>query len=49
MLIMPLYFRGKCNFGFRGGKLKLGLLLALPLVAVFRYGVQLQKESDEAL
>lgn len=34
MLIMPLYFRGKCNFGFRGGKLKLGLLLALPQLVV---------------
>lgn len=30
MLILPLFFRGKCGFGFRGGKLKLGLLLALP-------------------
>ena len=30
MLIMPIFFRGKCNFGFRGGKLKLGVLLAIP-------------------
>ena len=34
MLIMPLFFRGKCNFGFRGGKLKLGILLALPELIV---------------
>ena len=30
VLVMPLYFRGKCDFGFRGGLVKLGLLLALP-------------------
>ncbi|MFQ9482585.1 MAG: hypothetical protein ACLR1K_11280 [Oscillospiraceae bacterium] len=34
MLIMPIFFRGKCNFGFRGGKLKLGILLALPELIV---------------
>ena len=34
MLIMPIFFRGKCNFGFRGGKLKLGVLLALPELIV---------------
>ena len=30
MLVLPLYFRGRCSFGFRGGDLKLGLCLALP-------------------
>ena len=34
MLIMPIFFRGKCNFGFRGRKLKLGILLALPELIV---------------
>lgn len=34
ILIMPIFFRGKCNFGFRGGKLKLGILLALPELIV---------------
>lgn len=34
MLVMPLYFRGKCNFGFRGGNPKLGLWLALPMLLV---------------
>lgn len=34
ILIMPLFFRGKCNFGFRGGKWKLGILLALPELIV---------------
>lgn len=32
--IMPIFFRGSCNFGFRGGKVKLGLLLALPELIV---------------
>lgn len=32
--IMPIFFRGSCNFGFRGGKIKLGLLLALPELIV---------------
>lgn len=30
MLIMPIFFRGRCNFGFKGGFLKLGILLSLP-------------------
>lgn len=34
LLIMPIYFRGKCNFGFRYGKPKLGLMLSLPLLIV---------------
>ena len=34
ILIMPLFFRGKCNFGFRGGKLALGICLALPELIV---------------
>ena len=34
MLIMPLYFRGKCDFGLKGGNLKLGLCLALPELIV---------------
>lgn len=34
VLVMPLYFRGKCDFGFRGGLVKLGLLLALPELIV---------------
>lgn len=34
MLIMPIFFRGKCNFGFKGGLLKLGILLALPELIV---------------
>lgn len=34
MLIMPLFFREKSNFGFRGGKLKLGIILALPELIV---------------
>ena len=29
ILIMPLFFRGKCNFGFKGGKLALGICLSL--------------------
>ena len=28
MLIMPIFFRGRCNFGFKGGFLKLGILLS---------------------
>ena len=31
---MPLFFRGKCNFGFKGGKLALGICLALPELIV---------------
>lgn len=27
MLILPIFFRGKCNFGFKGGLPKLGILL----------------------
>ena len=34
MIIMPIYCRGKCNFGFRGGNVKLGILLALPQLIV---------------
>ena len=34
ILIMPLFFRGKCNFGFKGGKLALGICLALPELIV---------------
>ena len=34
ILIMPLFFRRKCNFGFRGGKLALGICLALPELIV---------------
>lgn len=34
MLVMPLYFRGRCNFGFRGGNPKLGIRLALPILLV---------------
>lgn len=30
MLILPIFFRGKCNFGFKGGLPKLGILLSLP-------------------
>lgn len=34
ILIMPLFFRRKCSFGFRGGKLVLGICLALPELIV---------------
>lgn len=34
MLILPIFFRGKCNFGFKGGLPKLGILLALPALIV---------------
>lgn len=34
MLIMPIYFRGGCGFGFKGGKPRLGIMLALPLLIV---------------
>lgn len=34
MLIMPIFFRGKCNFGFKGGKLALGICFALPELIV---------------
>lgn len=34
MLIMPIFFRGRCNFGFKGGFLKLGILLSLPALIV---------------
>lgn len=34
LLIMPIFFRGNCRFGFRGGKLGLGILLALPELVV---------------
>lgn len=34
VFIMPLYFRGRCNFGFKGGYLKLGICLALPQLIV---------------
>ena len=34
ILIMPLYFRGRCNFGLKGGCLKLGICLALPEIIV---------------
>ena len=34
MLIMPIFFRGKCNFGFKGGLPKLGILLSLPALIV---------------
>lgn len=34
MLIMPIYFRGRCNFGFKGGNFKLGIMLALPMLIV---------------
>ena len=30
MLVMPLYFHGKCKFGLKDGNWKLGLCLALP-------------------
>lgn len=34
IIIMPLFFRGKCNFGFKGGKPALGICLALPVLIV---------------
>lgn len=34
MLILPIFFRGKCNFGFKGGLPKLGILLSLPELIV---------------
>lgn len=34
MLIMPIYFRGRCDFGFKGSNFKLGVLLALPMLIV---------------
>lgn len=30
ILIMPIFFRENCTFGFCGGKIKLGIILALP-------------------
>ena len=34
ILVMPLYFRGKCKFGLKDGNWKLGLCLALPELIV---------------
>lgn len=34
LAIMPIFFREKCNFGFRGGKVALGVCLALPALIV---------------
>lgn len=34
ILITPLFFRGNCSFGFRGGYLALGICLALPELIV---------------
>lgn len=34
MLILPIFLRGKCNFGFKGGLPKLGILLSLPALIV---------------
>lgn len=34
MLILLIFFRGKCNFGFKGGLPKLGILLSLPALIV---------------
>lgn len=30
MLILPIFFRGKCNFGFKGGLPKLGICSRMP-------------------
>ena len=34
LIVMPLFFRGKCCFGFRGGYAVRGILLALPQLIV---------------
>lgn len=39
MIIMPLYFRGRCNFGFKGGNAKLGLCLALWEIVVVAWNL----------
>lgn len=49
MLIIPLFFREKCNFGFKGGKLRLGILLALPELVVPAWNLLQIKVYDAPL
>ena len=45
MLILPIFFRGKCNFGFKGGLPKLGILL--PYAVGEKY--ELESSDPESL
>lgn len=45
MLILPIFFRGRCNFGFKGGFLKLGILL--PYAVGEKY--ELESSDPESL
>ena len=49
ILIMPLFFRRKCNFGFRGGKLALGRCLARTELIVPVWTLLLSKVSEAPL
>lgn len=49
MLIMPIFFRGKCNFGFKGGLPKLGILLSLPALIVPLWNILQIKLYDAPL
>ena len=49
MLIMPIFFRGRCNFGFKGGLPKLGILLSLPALIVPLWNILQIKLYDAPL
>lgn len=49
MLIMPVFFRGRCGFGFKGGKTALGFYLALPLLIVPAWNLLQIKVYDAPL
>ena len=49
MLILPIFFRGKCNFGFKGGLPKLGILLPLPALIVPLWNILQIKLYDAPL
>lgn len=49
MLILPIFFRGKCNFGFKGGLPKLGILLSLPALIVPLWNILQIKLYDAPL
>ena len=49
MLILLIFFRGKCNFGFKGGLPKLGILLSLPALIVPLWNILQIKLYDAPL
>lgn len=49
MLILPIFFRGRCNFGFKGGLPKLGILLSLPALIVPLWNILQIKLYDAPL